>query len=338
MSRPVLAVGALGGTIASTPSAAGGSAVVPTAGAAELAAAVPGLADLAAVRATTLARLPSPSLAETDLLGALAWARAEVGAGAQGVVLTQGTDTLEESAFLLDLLWDSPVPLVLTGAMRAADAAGADGPANLLTAARVALAPASAGRGVLVALAEQVHAARWVSKTDSMAPAAFASPSFGPVGRCVETEVRYAAPPPRRAAALAVPGDRASAARRPRVPLVATHLGDDGFVLGSLDLTGVDAVVVAGLGAGHVSTAMADVIGQVAAVVPVVVATRTGAGPTARATYGYPGAELDLLDRGVLGAGWLPPVKARLLLWALALTGPLDRGRVAAALAEHGAP
>lgn len=329
--RPTVAIAALGGTIASTSSASDGSAIVPTLTAESLAAAVPGLADVAEIRAETLATVPSPSLDEATLLRTLRWAGEAVDAGATGVVVTQGTDTLEESSYLLDLFWDRPQPLVLTGAMRSAQAPGADGPANLLAAVLTALAPASRERGALVAFADEVHAARWVAKTDALSTAAFRSPSFGPVGRCVEGEVRYVAPPVRRAP-LAVPADTAN----PRVPLLTTYLGDDGGVLDAVVAGGADGVVVAGFGAGHVSATMAEAVGRTAARIPVVFASRTGAGPTGRAIYGYPGSEVDLAARGAVGAGWLSPLKARLLLWALSSRGPVGRDEVAAAFEARG--
>ncbi|GAA1529005.1 asparaginase [Nocardioides humi] len=333
MTTPTVAIGALGGTIASTSSATDGSEIVPTLTAESLVAAVPGLDAVATVRAETLARLPSPSLDEPTIMRTLLWAQAAVDAGAAGAVVTQGTDTLEESAYLLDLFWDRPAPLVVTGAMRSAGAVGADGPANLLTAVRCALAPVSRDRGVLVAFGDEIHQARWVAKTDSMSPSAFRSPAFGPVGRCAESLVEYAAPPAR------VPPLRLSRGQEtgdPRVPLVATYLGDAGYLLDAIRPEDVDGVVVAGFGAGHVSAGTAEAVGRLARQVPVVFASRTGSGPTGRAMYGYPGSEVDLLARGAVGAGWLPPVKARLLLWALALRGPVPRADVATAFAERG--
>lgn len=328
-----MAIGALGGTIASTPDAGAGQAVVPTLSAHSLAAAVPGIEEVAAIRAETLALLPSPSLDESTVLGALAWAHSAVDDGATGVVITQGTDTLEEAAYLLDLWWDRPQPLVVTGAMRSPSAAGADGPANLLAAVRCAVAASARERGVLVVLDDQVHEARWVAKTDSMSTGAFRSPAFGPIGRYVEGEVLFGVAP-QRVASLPVgplPG------RDPRVPLVTTYLGDDGHVLRALAATGVDGVVVAGFGAGHVSPPMAEAMGELAQTVPVVFASRTGSGPTGRAIYGYPGSETDLLARGAVGAGWLAPVKARLLLWALTATDA-TRTEVTEAFARRGRP
>lgn len=333
MTLPTVAIGALGGTIASTSD--DGTEVVPTLSAAALAAAVPGLEETATVRAETLASLPSPSLDEPTVLRTLAWAQAAVDAGAQGVVITQGTDTLEESAYLLDLFWDRPEPLVVTGAMRSPQAAGADGPANMLSAVRGALAPGSRERGVLVAFDDELHQARWVAKTDSMSTSAFRSTGFGPIGRCVEGEVVYGVPPGRVPALRLSPGQEAG---DPRVPLVATYLGDDGYVLDAIRADDVDGVVVAGFGAGHVSARTAEAVGRLARQVPVVFASRTGSGPTGRAMYGYPGSEIDLLARGAVGAGWLSPVKARLLLWALALRGPVARAEVAAEFEVRGRP
>jgi L-asparaginase len=334
--RPVVAVGALGGTIAS--SSTDGSAVVPTLTAERLAEAVPGLVESAEVRAETLAMLPSPSLDEPTVLRALCWAREQVDGGATGVVLTQGTDTLEETSYLLDLFWDRPEPLVVTGAMRAPQSAGADGPANLLTAVRTAVSPGSRDRGVLVAFDDELHQARWVAKTDSVATGAFRSPVFGPIGRYVEGEALYGAPP-RRPVPVDLPELRTRLERPlPRVPLVITHLGDKGEVLDVVAAARPDGVVVGGFGAGHVSAEMAEVVGRAAVAVPLVFASRTGAGPTGRAMYGYPGSEVDLVRRGAIPAGWLSPVKARLLLWALLLTGETDRERLRAAYADRGAP
>ncbi len=317
MSLPIVAIGALGGTIASTSTATDGTEIVPTLTADLLAAAVPGMDELATVRAETLARLPSPSLDEPTVVRTLRWAQAAVGAGAAGVVITQGTDTLEESAYLLDLLWDRPEPLVVTGAMRSAQAVGADGPANLLTAVRCAVTPSSRDRGVLVAFDDEIHQARWVAKTDSMATSAFRSRPFGPIGRCVEAEMEYAVTAVRQRP-LALPADIDT---DPRVPLLLTYLGDDGSVLDAVRASGVDGVVIAGFGAGHVSASMAQAVSRATAQMPVVFASRTGSGPTGRAIYGYPGSEVDLAERGAVGAGWLAPVKARLLLWALSATG-----------------
>lgn len=336
-TRPVVAIGVLGGTITMTrgereAGGAGSPGVVPRLEAAELVAAVPGLTAVADVRAHTLALLPGASLGVPDLARALDWAGSEVAAGATGVVLVQGTDTLEETAYHLDLWWPHPQPLVVTGAMRAPEAAGADGPANLVAAVTTAADPVAAGRGVLVVLDDEVHAAARVAKADSMALSAFRSPVFGPLARLVEGRPAFATPAV-RPPALELPPEWSP---WPRVALVTTHLGDDGRLLELAVEDGYDGVVLAAAGAGHVSAAAAQVVGRVAPRVPVVVATRTGAGPTATDTYGFVGSEQDLRRRGALSAGWLPPVKARVLLAALLHLGR-DRDAIRTELARRGA-
>src|SRR5437879_3220469 len=127
MTLAYVAIASLGGTISMTASSPG-AGVTPTLDAAQLTAAVPGLTQVAQISAETLFQLPSASMTFEQLLTCLAWARAKVDAGASGVVITQGTDTLEEAAFFLDLYWDRPEPLIVTGAMRTPLAASADGP------------------------------------------------------------------------------------------------------------------------------------------------------------------------------------------------------------------
>ena len=211
MTLPTVAVGALGGTIAMTP-AHPGEPVAPELSAAQLVRAVRGLDAVAHVTATSLRNLPSPALTTADVLDALAWARAQVDGGAAGVVLTHGTDTLEETAFLLDLLWDRPAPLVLTGAMRPPRSPGPDGPANLYAAVVVAAAPAGRDLGAVVVLDDEVHLARWVTKTRTGGVGAFASPGAGPVGRVAEGTLVLTLRPARRVAPLPVPAGAAQVA------------------------------------------------------------------------------------------------------------------------------
>src|SRR5690606_3167087 len=110
---------------------------VPRLDAAQLTAGVPGLTGVADIVAESLFQLPSAAIHPEHVLTALQWAEQQIAAGARGAVITQGTDTIEETAFLLDLYWRRDEPLVVVGAMRAPQAAGADGPANLLAGVRV---------------------------------------------------------------------------------------------------------------------------------------------------------------------------------------------------------
>ena len=323
MRKPKVALGSLGGTIAMTDRT--GRGLEPTLGAVGLLEALPDLAQAATIEPETLALLPGASLGYKELLSALGWAQEAVDAGATGVVLTQGTDTLEESAYLLDLYWDRSAPLVVTAAMRAAERPGSDGTGNLAASVAVAVNGRSRGRGVLVVLNDEVHAAARVSKRDSTALGAFQSSVFGPLGRLVEGEPAYGNQAPRHPP-LAWP---LPVSREPRVALLTTHLADAGELLALVADGGYDAVVLAALGVGHVSQGVAEVVGKAADRMPVVFATRTGAGPTARRTYAFIGSETDLISRGALPAGWLSPVQARLLLWALLRQG------CAPALIEH---
>jgi L-asparaginase len=255
-----------------------------------------------------------------------------VRAGAAGVVVTQGTDTLEETAFLADLLWPHEEPLVFTGAMRNPTLAGADGPANLLAAVRTAAAPQARGLGVLVAFDDELHAARWVRKTHATSTGTFRSPETGPIGHLEEERVRILTYPPRRAP-LPVPSAEAFATTR-----VAVHTfvldEDDEPALAALT-PHVAGLIVAGFGVGHVPGRAAPLLGELAERIPVVLTSRTGAGPVLRRTYGAVGAETDLQRRGLINGGRLGPYKARILLRTL-LAGGADGARVRAAFDEHG--
>ncbi len=330
MSPPRVAIGSTGGTITMT--GAPGSGVLPELDAAQLVAGVPGLAEAAEVTATTLASVPSAHLRPEDVLGFARWAAEAVDEGADGVVLVQGTDTIEETAYLLDLVWDRAAPLVVTGAMRNAAAAGPDGPANLLAASVVAGSHASRDRGVMVVLDDHVHAGARVRKTDSTALHAFSSPPFGPLGRVHEGRVSYVAPPSLRPPVLDPPPEGAG----PRVALLETHLGDGGELLRTVAGQGYDGVVLAGFGVGHVSAETAQAVSDVVDDLPVVLASRTGGGPVLTSTYGFVGSERDLVARGALPAGWLDARKSRLLLWLLLACGA-DQVRLREEIAARGA-
>lgn len=313
-SLPRLALGALGGTL-SMAAREGAEGIVPAVGAQAWAERLPALASLAQVQAHTLCLVPSPSLDFEQVQAALAWARQQVGAGAAGIVLSQGTDNLEETAYLLGLQWAEPVPLVLTGAMRGADDVGADGPANLLDAARVALDVASIGRGALVVMNRQVHQAGDVRKVNALALEAFASPNTGPIGHVIEGRVRYRLPP------APLPEPLVVQRFDQRVALIEATLGEGPELLQGALRAGYAGVVIAGFGAGHVPAGWVSTLALAARHMPVIVASRTGAGTTAFHTYGFAGGEIDLQRHGIHMAGELCPRKCRLLLWALVGAG-----------------
>jgi L-asparaginase len=287
----------------------------------DLTAAMPGLTGPSglghAVEIQDIEKVPSANLTAAKLLEVVDAASKAVAAGAVGVVVTQGTDTLEESAFLADLVWPHPQPLVFTGAMRNPTLAGPDGPANLLAALRVACSPAARDLGALVVFKEEIHAARWVRKTHSTSTATFVSPNTGPIGHVVEDQVRVLTRPLRLdgVQGSAEPAELANI----QVALYTVTLDDDGLLLQGLADTH-QGLVVAGYGVGHVPAALAPVLGELATRIPVVLTSRTGAGSIVRNTYDSPGSEIDLLRRGLIDGGFLDPYKARILLRLLLAT------------------
>jgi L-asparaginase len=313
-ARPISLLAA-GGTIAMAPGRDG--RVAPALDAAAIAAAVPGLTVDAA---RTVRTLPGVHLTGADALAIARAARAETEAGA-GVVLTTGTDTLEELAVLVEAVCGDAGTVAVTGAIRPAGAPGADGPANVLDAAAVA---AHGPPGTWVVFAGEVHAAREARKADATSPRSFASPRTGPAGHVAEGQVRMhaaVAPPP----ALAV------AALDAHVPIVPTYLGDDGTLLRAAAATRPDALVLVALGAGHVAPAVLDAVRAVA--VPVAVCVRPERGTLLRATYGFAGAEPDLRAAGVIDAGGRSPQSTRIRLLA-ALGAGLDGAALRTAVEE----
>jgi L-asparaginase len=318
---------ALGGTISMTGDH--GTEVIARLGGEEL------LADVGElpveVRTRTPYAVPSASLTFTDVLDVVEQAGKAVADGAIGIVLTQGTDTLEETAFLIDSVWAHDAPFVVTGAMRNPSLPGPDGPANLSAAIRVAADPSTQGRGVLVVFADEVHAARHVRKAHSTSVGTFVSGDLGPIGHVVEGSPRFLASIPPRAV---LSGWTREAVARTRVALHVTTVDDDGGVLAAL-AADQDGLVIAGFGVGHVPAAIVPVLTPLIRAMPVVLTSRTGAGPVLADTYGAPGAERDLRTRGIIGGGFVHPYKARVLLRLLIAAGA-SRADIAAAFASFG--
>lgn len=316
MEQKTIAVGSLGGTIAMCPAQVG-EAVTPSLTAVDLLTAVPQISDFAQIKATSICNVGSPAMQVANVVAAYEFALSAVKDGASGVVLTHGTDTLEETAYLLDLIWNRPEPIVVTGAMRHPSMAGADGPANLLAAVITATSVEARGLGVLTVLDDTIHLARLVRKTDTTAVWTFQSPGWGPVGRVVENQARFMFTPMRTFSALPVPS-----AEEVRIPIIEVPHSEDAQWIAAITQLKPAGLVVAGNGAGHVGeNAVCGLTQLVAAGVPVILASRVTSGTTLTSTYGFNGSETDLLARGLIGAGFLAPSKARILLHVLVQAG-----------------
>ena len=240
------------------------------------------------------------------------------------VIVTHGTDTMEETVYLIDrLLSDEAPPVVVTGAQRAADEADRDGPRNLRDAIRVAASPAARGRGALIVFGGEIHAAREVRKVHTTAVRAFASPGHGPIGHVDGARVTFSRRPERRPP-VPVPDELAP------VDLIRLHAGSDARFLRAAVDSGARAIVLEGTGRGNANEQVVKGVREaVAAGVPVVVCSRCIEGRV-EPVYGRGGGR-DLAEAGALFAGDVAGPKARVLL-QVALGAGVD---AAAALEAH---
>lgn len=223
-----------------------------------------------------------------------------------GIVVTHGTDTMEETVYLVDRLLDSEKPVVLTGAQRGADEPDSDGPRNLRDAIRVAASGEALGRGAMIVFAGEIHPAREVRKVHTSAVRAFASPGYGPVGHVDAGRVTFRRRPERRLP-LSLPDEL------PRVDLVRLHAGSDPVFLHASREAGARAIVLEATGRGNANEQVLDGVREaVAAGVPVVVCSRCSEGRV-EPVYGRGGGR-DLDEAGALFAGDLAASKTRVLL------------------------
>ena len=313
---PRVVVLATGGTIASRFDPEAGALRAALTGE-ELVRAVPELATIARMSVEQIANVNS-----WDMTPAI-WRQLEARANAllaepdvAGVLVTHGTDTLEETAYFLDLTVRSDKPVVLVGAQRSAMETDSDGPRNLLNAVRVAVSPEAVGKGTLVVMNGQINAARDVTKTNTLDPETFQTLSFGLLGIADVQEVRFYRAPTRRQTIPLRPEDRL-----PTVEIVYEYAGSDGRVIRALLEQGtLEGLVVAGVGLGHASSGSVAAIREVRARgIPVVTSTRV---LTGRVVPLYSN-NVELLDAGVVLADNLNPQKARVLLM-LAMTRSTD--------------
>lgn len=314
---PTVAILSTGGTIASRQDPARGG-YVPALSGEDMLAAVPAIAKVARIEVEQIANVSSSDMTPEIWLrlaarvGELA-ARPDVA----GIVVTHGTNTLEETAYFLDLTTTGAKPVIVVGAQRPASDPDSDGPRNLLDAVRVAVSPEAAGKGALVVMNGQINAARNVTKTNTSQVETFQDLEFGALGVVDAEGVRLYRTPLRRQT-LAV----TAAAPLPRVEIVTSYAGADGRLIRSLLRDAdVQGLVIAGLGLGGVTSLMFDAIQEARARgVPVVISTRV---PTGRIfpLSASKGSSLTLRAIGCVLADNLSPQKARVLLMlALART------------------
>lgn len=323
MSRPVIdqnrgvrLIG-VGGTISMR-----GARAVPAADAAELVSEIPQLAEFE-LQAETALGVPGTHLTLAQAFEVARRAR-DVAEAGEGVVITTGTDTLEELAILCALIYSGEAPIVLTGANRPGSHVGADGPANLLDAVCAAASNRTGGLGTVVVFGGEIHAATTARKVDSTGPAAFGSPATGPIGRVVGGRVWIHARPIRHPPIVVRELSH-------RVAIVTAALGDGGEVLAALSGSW-DGIVLVALGAGHLSSAGLRELRAAAERIPVLITCRAERSSMLFDTYGFEGAERDLRHSGAICVPFLSAPAARIALLCCLGAG-LDQEGMARALA-----
>jgi len=316
---PVVKLIATGGTIAMKIDPVK-KAPVPAISGEDLVATVPEIATIAKIEVLNISNVPSGYM-DPDRWVALqkavvaALARPEVA----GVIVSHGTDTLEETAYFLDLTVKSEKPIVLIGAQRNASEQDFDGPRNLLNATRVCVSPDARGKGSMIVLNNQINAAREVTKTNTSDVETFKSGDFGFLGTTDVDRVIFSRAPLRRQY-IPLKQDKL-----PYVEIVAAYGGADGSLVRAAANAGVKGIVIQALGWGNVGVPMYEAIKEVVAKgVTVVISTRV---PNGRVLpwYGYIGGGKTLKEAGAIFADNLSPQKARLLLMlALQTTSKAD--------------
>lgn len=291
--------------------------LVPALDGAALLARTPGLERIAEVEAIDWGLIPASHLGFVQLLQIAGKVRAALERSEiDGAVLVQGTDNIEETAFALDLVLDSPKPVVVTGAMRSPADDGYDGPGNLRDAVRCAASAELRGQGVVVVLAGTMHGADDVTKTHTDAFAAFQSLNLGPLGIVDGERVVVARRLARR---------RHVAAERAAEPvhLFTAVLGMDGALIRHAVATGTRGLVIEATGGGNTQPDLLEAAAEaMARGVPVVLTTRCPAGRV-RPSYAFPGGGATWVRAGAIMAGFLGGPKARIAL-ALGLGAGLD--------------
>jgi L-asparaginase len=298
------------------------NAPVPALSGEDLVASVPELPKIARVRVESLFNIPSGNMdPERWIQIQKSVVKAISSDEVAGVIISHGTDTIEETAYFLDLTVSSEKPIVLVGAQRNASEPDFDGPRNLLNAARICGSPQARGKGVMITLNNHINAARDATKTQTSDVETFKSGDFGFLGIVDLDRVVFARNPMRRQSI----GLKAN--RLPRVDIVTMYAGADGNLLQAAVAAGARGIVIQALGLGNVNVPMYEAIKKtIKQGIVVVISTRV---PNGRVLpiYGNEGGGKTLKDAGAVFADNLSPHKARILLM-LALQNTSGAGEI----------
>ncbi|HDA7566642.1 TPA: asparaginase [Staphylococcus aureus] len=237
-----------------------------------------------------------------------------------GFVITHGTDTLEETAFLLDLILGIEQPVVITGAMRSSNEIGSDGLYNYISAIRVASDEKARHKGVMVVFNDEIHTARNVTKTHTSNTNTFQSPNHGPLGVLTKDRVQFHHMPYRQQALENV-NDKLN------VPLVKAYMGMPGDIFSFYSREGIDGMVIEALGQGNIPPSALEGIQQLVSLnIPIVLVSRSFNGIVSP-TYAYDGGGYQLVQQGFIFSNGLNGPKARLKL-LVALSNNLDKAEI----------
>ncbi|MDG5313700.1 asparaginase [Staphylococcus aureus] len=237
-----------------------------------------------------------------------------------GFVITHGTDTLEETAFLLDLILGIEQPVVITGAMRSSNEIGSDGLYNYISAIRVASDEKARHKGVMVVFNDEIHTARNVTKTHTSNTNTFQSPNHGPLGVLTKDRVQFHHMPYRQQALETVN-------EKLKVPLVKAYMGMPGDIFSFYSREGIDGMVIEALGQGNIPPSALEGIQQLVSLnIPIVLVSRSFNGIVSP-TYAYDGGGYQLAQQGFIFSNGLNGPKARLKL-LVALSNNLDKAEI----------
>lgn len=322
-AKPTIYILATGGTIAGSGSGAldtsytSGTVTVD-----KLIAAVPEINKIATIKGEQISQIGSQEM-NNEVWLKLAKRVNELltGGQADGIVITHGTDTMEETAYFLNLVVKSDKPIVMVGAMRNSTSLSADGPLNLFNAVNVAINKETAGKGVVVTMNDEIHAAREVTKMNTSSVETFKSPNSGKIGTVFYGNVKYYMNPVRKHTVNSA-FDITKIKELPRVDIIYSHANDNPDFANVAIKNGAKGIISAGMGNGNPFPTVLEALGEgVKKGVVVVRDSRVGSGETTL------NGEVDDAKYGFLASDNLNAQKARVLLM-LALTQTSDKAKI----------